>query len=409
MSERGTSRRLRQDFAGGRCVANVRRTMNPWLVLAACFLVSVGANAYFIAPASVVPLVVAEFGVTKAAAGSIISAAVLGSVLAQLPGGVLMDRYDNRYLMGPGIAVFLLSTIATYAVGGFDALLVLRLIGGVASGFVFTMGANVVGRVFSESTQGRATSVFITSAPVGFALAQVASPLVAGAVGLRAVMLAYAGISAVGYVLFLAVTPDPVRSEGEFAAADLRAALTNLPVLLVALSGFCAYSLYLFLNSWMPTYATEVLTLSLAGAGAVTALVPVVGVVARPTGGYLSDHIGYRRRPVIAGSLLTTLTLFLAIPIAGNVFAYAGLLLLAGFALQLSTGIYYVFTQELAVAGTEGTSLTVLTTVSFTGSLVSPVVGGWLVGVTSWTTTFAIYAVLGFIGAIIMVAVRGDG
>jgi len=384
----------------------VRRPTNPWLVLAACFLVSAGANAYMIAPASVIPVVVGEFGVTKAAAGALISAAILGSVLAQLPGGVLMDRYDNRYLMGPGIAAFVAATLATYLVTGFDALLVLRFLGGLAGGFVFTMGANVVGHVFPAATQGRATSVFITSAPVGFGLAQAGSPLVAASIGVRAVLLSYVAIAAVGYLLFLAVTPDPVRSEGEFAFADVRTALTDRSVLFVAFSGFCAYALYLFLNSWMPTYGTEVLAIPLAGAGAVTALVPVVGIAARPTGGYVSDHLDRRRRPVIAGSLLGTLALFLVIPMAGTALSYAALLLLSGFVLQLSTGIYYVFVQELAAGGTEGTSLTVLTTVSFTGSLVSPLLGGYLIDAVSWGPTFAAYALLGVTGIVLVLLAR---
>jgi nitrate/nitrite transporter NarK len=268
----------------------------------------------------------------------------------------------------------------------------------VAGGFVFTMGANVVGHVFPPETQGRATSVFITSAPVGFALAQAASPLVATAIGLRAVLLAYVAIAAVGYLCFLLVTPKPVRSGGEFALADIRRALTNRAVLLVALSAFCAYALYLFLNSWMPTYGAEVLSIPLAGAGAVTALVPVVGIVARPTGGYVSDRLGRRRQPVIDASLCATLAVFLVIPLAGTALAYAALLLLAGVALQLSTGVYYVFTRELATAGTEGTSLTVMTTVAFTGSLVSPLLGGYLIEALSWGPTFAVYAVVGVAG-----------
>jgi len=57
-------------------------------VFAACFLVSVGANAYMIAPASIVLLLEAAFEIDKASAGLAISAAVLGSVLIQLPSAI---------------------------------------------------------------------------------------------------------------------------------------------------------------------------------------------------------------------------------------------------------------------------------------------------------------------------------
>jgi len=40
----------------------------------------------------------------------------------------------------------------------------------------------------------------------------------------------------------------------------------------------------------------------------------------------------------------------------------------------------------------------VFTSIAFSGTLVSPTFGGWLIGAFSWETTFFLYALIGIIG-----------
>lgn len=375
-----------------------------WAVLLGCMLISAAVNAYFLAPASIVPLIITAYDVTRVSASSAISIAILGSVLVQLPSGLLFDRYDNRSLMVPGIVVFSLAVLVSVATPVYQSVLLARLVAGMAGGFVYTLGANVVSQTFPSDNQGLATGVFVTSGPIGFALAQSTSPIVADAISLNAVFMLHVVIVIAGYILFRITTTEPIRSQGRPSITRFVRALRNRRVILLSLSAFCVNALYLFLNSWMPTYANEVLSISLANAGAVTALVPLVGVVARPGGGLLSDYIN-RRRPVIVTSLLATLLLFLLIPRTGVASTYGLLLLVAGFAIQLSVGVFYVYTKELAEPDVEGTSLTVLVMISFTGSLSSPIVGGLLVEAVSWEFAFGAFAAVGFAGIVFVALV----
>jgi len=368
-----------------------------WTILLGCALVSVGVNAYFLAPASIVPLVVSDYGVSPVAAGAAISVAILGSVLVQLPSGFLLDRFDNRRLLGPGVAAFGLAVAVGVWTPAYPAVLATRLVAGMAGGFVYTMGANVVAQVFPPETRGFATGVFVTSGPIGFALAQSTSPILANSLSLDAVFLFHLALAASGLLLFRAVANEPIRSEGRPSLAGVARSLGNRRVILLSLSAFCTNVLYLFLNSWMPTYANQVLSIQLAEAGAVAALVPLVGVVARPAGGLLSDYLD-RRRAVVVASLLLTLLLFLIIPRTGSALSFGVALLAAGLAVQLSVGVYYVFAKELAAPGTEGTSLTVLVMISFTGSLSAPIVGGILVEALTWGQTFLAFAAVGVVG-----------
>ena len=368
-----------------------------WTVLLGCSLVSIGVNAYFLAPASVVPLIVSAYDVSRVGASSAISVAILGSVLVQLPSAFLLDRYDNRSLMIPGVGAFAAAVVAGAIAPQYPALLATRLLAGMAGGFVYTLGANVVGQVFPPDDQGLATGIFVTSGPVGFALAQATTPIFAGSTSLDAVFLFHVAVVAAGYLVFRLAATKPVRSRGRPTVRGVLRALGNRRVVLLSLSAFCANALYLFLNSWMPTYATEVLSISLAGAGVMTALVPLVGVVARPSGGLVSDYLG-RRRPVIVGSLLVALVSFLLIPRTDVATTYGVLLVAGGFAVQFAVGVYYVHAKELSAPDVEGTSLTVLVMISFTGSLSAPIVGGYLVETASWGFAFASFAAAGVAG-----------
>ncbi|WP_254763692.1 hypothetical protein [Natrinema marinum] len=71
---------------------------------------------------------------------------------------------------------------------------------------------------------------------------------------------------------------------------------------------------------------------------------------------------------------------------------------LVEFSLQFGMGVYYVYTRELAAEGRGGTSLDVFTSIAFSGTLVSPTVGGWLIDAFSWETTFLLYALIGVVG-----------
>ncbi|WP_226008216.1 MFS transporter [Natrinema salinisoli] len=367
-------------------------------VFAATFLVSVGANAYMIAPASIVPLLEAAFRIDKASAGLAISAAVLGSVLIQLPFGYLMDHYDNRRLMTLGTVVFTPVAIAGSFAATYPLFLVTRVIAGVAGGALFVLSTNVVAQVFRGPRQGFVTTVFIASAPLGFAISQFGGPILASRFGWAAVFVAYPLLSAFGYLVFRLSRPAAIRGEDQITLREFGGALRNRSVLLVSLSGFCSYLLYIFMNSWMPTYATERLPLSLGEAGAITALLPAVGMVARPIGGWVSDYVGYRRRLIVILSLGFALPAFFVVSRTISTVLFSAVMLGVGFSLQFGMGVYYVYTRELATAGTGGTSLAVFTSIAFSGTLVSPTLGGWLIGAFSWETTFLLYALIGIAG-----------
>jgi MFS family permease len=371
-----------------------------WVLLVGAFLVSVGYNAFTIAPAPVLPLLAGEFGLDKPAAGVAISVVYLSWMLLQIPGGLLMDRRDNRLLVVAGGVTYLVASVGTYLASTYPTFLLFRALGGASAVFVWTASANVVARSFPTSRRALGTSFFIASASGGFALAQFLGPRIAAEFGWRAVFLAYPLVTLVGLPVFALAADEPVRNESTLSVGDFARSLRDPAVIAVSVAAFCSYSLFLFFNSWMPVYATEVLRLNLSDAGAIVALVPLSGLLARPGGGWLSDRVG-GRRPIVVLSFVLSIPVLLALVVAGDPGLFAALLLLAGFAAQLSIGVYYVYVGELAREGRAGTSLAVLSTAAVAGSLTAPVLTGWLVDATTWAVAFGYALVLGGLGVVL--------
>ncbi|MFB6123319.1 MAG: MFS transporter [Haloferacaceae archaeon] len=381
---------------------------HAWVVLVACTALSLGFNAYTIAPASVLPRMAADFGIGEATAGLSISAVYLSWAVMGIPAGLLLDRYDNRRLVYVGVGIYVVSSVAGAGLQWYPAFLLARVGGGASAVFLWTANANIVRQAFPASIRAFGTSLFTASAPAGFALGQYAGPLVAARYGWRAVFFAYPVVTLAGAGLFALVVRRPVRNESAVSLAQFGETLKRPRVLAVSGASFCAYSVFLFLNSWMPAYATGRLGVDLAAAGAATALVPLSGVVARPGGGWLSDRLGGRRKAVIVAGFVLSTPVLVALTRVTDATAFATLLLGAGFFAQLGIGVFYVYVSELADAGTAGTSLAVLTTLSVLGSLVTPALTGWLVATVSWTAAFAYAVVLGVVGVALVAWVRED-
>lgn len=371
------------------------------MVLGGCFLIGASLMAYTLAPASLIPLVVDEFGINKAAAGLTISAVYVSWLVLQIPGGLIIDRYDNRHLVFGSVALLTAASVAGYFVSSYSLFLITRLIGGASAVFVWTASANIVNRVFPASRRAFGTSVFVASGPVGIAISQFGGPLIAAAAGWQAVLLVYPAIAVVGLPFLYLVVRRPIRNETRLEISAFVRALREPTIVAVSASAFCAYSLLLFFSSWMPTYGTEVLSLDLAAAGATVALVPIAGVFARPGGGWLSDWLNRRRLVIVVGFLLT----FPAIAGANLVTTIGGFgvtMVVAGVATQLGIGVFYAYAGELAESGAGGTSFAVLTAASVAGALVTPVLVGWLVEAYSWGAAFGFAALITVLGLVVV-------
>jgi NNP family nitrate/nitrite transporter-like MFS transporter len=162
------------------------------------------------------------------------------------------------------------------------------------------------------------------------------------------------------------------------------------------------YSLYMVFNSWMPTYLTRRFGVSLAESGTFVALFPAVGILARPTGGWLSDTVlDQQRRPVFAASFVGATVLAVAMFYSTTVAVLVAMLVLAGVFIQLQIGIMYQSIQEFVDPSAAGTAVSLASVAGWLGSFVAPVLAGELVTTTGVDAVLFAFAVgLGVTGAL---------
>lgn len=385
-------------------------------VLLTSWLLTVCIVGYEIVPASVLPLIEADLGVGPAAASWVISVLFLGMAAGAFPAGVLLDRVDNR-LVG------LVSSLVVLAVtawgwwaglnGDYVSLVVSRFVGGAVFVTTWTACVNLVGASYGADRQATAIGLLSTSVPVGLTVGQFSGPLLAGVVGWEGTMPAFGALVGVTGVVFWASTRAAPAVVGAVrpTAADFVEVLTDPRVWGVAGLAFVGFSLNLFFNSWMASYVVDRFEVTLAVGGLFAAVFPAVGVVSRASSGLLSDRVfGRRRRPIVIGSLAVTVPAIVAIGLLPVPALLVGLLVVAGFSVQLTVAIVIPFVRELVDEKVVGTAFAVLNTVGFFGSFSTPIVTGVLLERSgSYTPMFAYATGLAVVGLAIAWVVPEPG
>src|SRR3989440_2489674 len=166
------------------------------ILTAVAFTVALGFG--IVAPA--IPLFACQFGVSVAAAASVISVFALMRVVAALPAGRLVDRFGESGVMAAGIAVVAASSILAGFSQSFVELMVLRGSGGVGSAMFSISAQALLLDTVPGSQRGRASGLFSG----GFLLGGISGPAVGGLVAawsLRAPFFIYGGLLVVPAIL----------------------------------------------------------------------------------------------------------------------------------------------------------------------------------------------------------------
>ncbi|MDB6048711.1 MAG: transporter [Pseudomonas sp.] len=117
------------------------------------------------------PLIRAEFGLSLADMGYLLSAFLWAYALAQLPIGTLIDRFGPRWVLSIGLAVWSTAQMLCGLVTGPVQLFAARALLGAGEAPQFPSGARVVRDWFSVKERGTATGVFLSASYLGTGLA----------------------------------------------------------------------------------------------------------------------------------------------------------------------------------------------------------------------------------------------
>jgi len=333
------------------------------------------------------------YGLSLAQVGLAFTAVALGTVLTLVPWGMLTDRVGERPVLSGGLAGTALALAGAALAPGYLTLLGgLFLAGALGASATGASGRAVMGW-FARRERGLALGARQMALPLGGVMGSIALPLLAGAGGLRAALLALAGLTltaAAASALWMRDAPAPrsgvPASSSPAPGRDRR--LWRLgaagALLIVAQSAMLGF-LVLFLHGERG--------LGTAGASAVLAGVLLGGALGRLTAGRRSDREERRIAPIRRRALVTAaLLLATALATAAPLWLLVPLVLATGIATMTWNGLAFTAAAEFAGRSRAATAMSMQNTMVSAGGALAPACFGALVGATAWPVGFAIAA-----------------
>ncbi|THE44682.1 MFS transporter [Raoultella ornithinolytica] len=363
-------------------------------------------------------------GLSATEFGVLLSAFSLSYGFAQLPSGMLLDRFGPRIVLGAGLIFLSLMQALTGMVNSFSHFILLRIGLGIGEAPFMPAGVKSINDWYVQKERGTAVGIFNSSTVLGQAIAPPALVLMQIAWGWRTmfVVIGLAGI-VVGLCWYAwyrnRAQFDLQQDERLYLAAPVQARPTlNFSEwlglfkrrttwgMILGFSGV-NYTGWLYI-AWLPGYLQAQQGLSLAKTGWVAAIPFLAAAVGMWVNGIVVDALarrGYdlaktRKTAIVVGLLLSALGTLLVVQSSSPAQAVAFIsmaLFCVHFAGTSAWGLVQVLVSEQKVASVAA----IQNFGSFVFASFAPVVTGWVVDTThSFNLALVIAACVTFTGAL---------
>lgn len=385
-----------------------------------------------------IPSISEEFSLSPAEQGLLLSAFGWTYAALQLPGGWLVDRVRPQVLYASCLILWSLATVFMGMVGGFVALIVLRLLVGGFEAPAYPINNKVATSWFPERERATAIAFYTSGQFIGLALlTPVLSWLqtvlswhwvfiVTGVVGIAWGVTWYLTYRAPRQMkLANDAEVELIRSGGglvdlentatekrKFSWTDARIVLSKRKLWGIYLGQFCLTSTLWFFLTWFPTYLVSYRGMDYIKSGFLASLPFIAALVGVLVSGVLSDwmvkrgkSLGVARKsPIIAGLALSTVMIganftdstalvimFMSIAFFGNGLA------------SITWSLVSALAPERLIGLTGG----MFNFIGNLSSIATPIAIGLLVTKTSFAPAFVYMTVITVLGVISYVLLVG--
>lgn len=369
----------------------------PWLVwgLAACFY----CYGFFqrVAPSVMVGELMTDFGVSAAILGNLSAFYFYAYASLQLPIGVLVDRWGAKVMLigaallcGAGSLLFAQADSLTMAYAG-------RLMIGAGAGFTWVGALKLATQWLPPKRFALVSGLTLMLGMVGAVAGQAPLAAAVSAFGWRGTMIA-AAIVAVGIALLIVLivrdkqetTPRLSPDSGSQTANLLRGlklSLKNPQSWFAAVyGGTMTATMLAFAGLWGVPYLMEAYGLERPAAAASTSLMLIGWGIGAPLTGWVSDHIGSRRIPMLTSALAATVLISIILYVPDLSLSVVRVLLFLMGLLNGGMVICFAMGREHNKPETAGATLGFVNTmVMASGAFFQPLIG-WLLDL-NWDGT----------------------
>jgi len=362
----------------------------------------------------------ADFNLGSEETGLIISGFFLAYSLTQLVGGYMVDRFGSKVILTGAVGIWSLATAYTGMAGGIVSLVIARFFTGMGEA-VFPSGSSVViAQQFDKSKMGRAKSFLQSGASVGFALgALVVSTLIAFlnwrimfiVLGVTGLLLA----SALWKVLKTPNNPQDTsettkvqRSRG-YEKQRLKNIISRRLTWQIATCYFFTNIVFWGLQSWLPSYWVKVKGMSMISMGAWSMLPPTLGFISFLTCGWLLDRFfsGREKYLIAIGAAVSAVFIWLMFNATSIPVAFAWLSLSNIFLNAISISVFVTIIKQFP-KDSVGTATGLINSFAQIGSLLSPIVIGYMLKATNqnYSSAFMMIMACAVITCLIALTIR---
>jgi ACS family D-galactonate transporter-like MFS transporter len=281
------------------------------------------------------PFLTRDLGLNAALMGIAFSAFSWTYAAAQIPGGILLDRFGVRLTYFASVTLWSLCTVAQGLATGLASLVGARLALGVAEAPTFPSNSRILSTWFPQAERARATGVYSIGQYFGLAFLSPVLFWISAELGWRALFVIVGLAGVVFGFIWLAMYRDPHASRrvnqaeldhiaaggglGDHTATrfewrNIGFLLKQRQILGASIGQFASNSTLVFFLTWFPTYLATERQMAWLKAGFFTILPFIAATIGVVAGGVVSDFLLRktgsaniaRKLPIITGLLLAS-------------------------------------------------------------------------------------------------------
>ncbi len=387
-----------------------------WLVMGfgwvSLYLVRMG-----IAP--LLGMIMEEFNISYATAGSLFSVIFYSYTFMQLPSGYFGDRFGRRRILISGTILWFILSLATAAVQTFTMLVIVRFLTGIAHGIYFGNDRPTITAFTPKEKMGKGQGISFMGLALGFFISVVLAGVIADYSGSwRCVFIVFSIPSMITSYLIFKYIQEPPRPSSDNADLNTRPAyrraFIDRDLWLMYLSGFVMLFGYWMISTWMPSIYREIGITGITSSSLLSGIFGLIGIPGLLISGVLTDIIarkGYGRKGLIALNVFLWALLMLGLGYAVENRASTTLISILFFSSALvvfgAWPPYYALLSELVPAEIMGTTFGLANFIGFMSAWIAPYFTGWIKDTTgSFSGGLYVSGLLLAIGVILILAIR---
>jgi MFS transporter, ACS family, D-galactonate transporter len=382
------------------------------------------------------PMLSQELGLNAAVMGLAFSAFSWTYAAAQIPGGILLDRFGVRLVYFCSVTLWSLCTVFQGLATGLASLVGARLALGIAEAPAYPSNSRILSMWFPQQERARATGVYSVGQYFGLAFLSPVLFWISGTFGWRAlfIIVGLAGIL-FGLVWWVAYR-DPHESKRvnrqelahieaggglgdhgnvtRFEWRHIRFLLSKRQILGASIGQFAGNSTLVFFLTWFPTYLATERQMAWLKVGFFAILPFIAASIGVVVGGIASDLLLRRtgsaniarKLPIISGLVLAS-TIVTANFMKSDILVIA--VMSVAFFGQGMVNLGWTLLTDVAPKRLIGLTGGVFNLCANLAGIVTPLVVGFVVAATgSFEWALAFIAIVAIIGALSYIFLLGD-